>query len=1079
MMNLHGILKQEDIRILRPQDSFQSCFQRYTIECERLLQERQQLATSWQFIDTKAGKSYTALQDEVMATLGGDISKRHITHVIGICNELGAITAEKSIGASGEAILASPQANKATGLSAQLLACLNNLVEFNKNELFLRESAALSKVALLDILQSNPIAFNAAQLQPDDVIRLINDKLQDSSAAKNLRTALTKQYPVCMVDEFQDTDPAQFQLFNELYKDNETLGLFAIGDPKQSIYAFRGADIFAYLDVKKSIAKENIHSLNVNFRSKQGVMACVNALFKDVDAENNSPVFVYPGIEYEPVYSCEAPPQDSGLLPQQRGIYRIANKEPASLVFVGDESDKSQTFNSLKAVYAADCAERIVSLLQPKKGASVEKNGERVAVRPGDIAILVRGYSEADAIKAALAEKGMASVYLSQKDSVFKQCVFAQDLLFILQAMDDASNIRHLKAAFSVPLLRGFQTETALLDSLETEEGFEQAIKQFSDYGKTWEEKGVFAALYQLFADHNLEQAFAVQPDCDRWMTDFRHLGELLQQQYKQLGSRERLIDWYSQQLSDDSELDEEAKSLRLESDDNLVKIVTLHGCKGLEYPIVFIPFFFRFKEKDLKRDVPFYHKKIGCYQKIDGKDSDGAWQAVLDFQGDEQDILQAMNRESMAEDMRLLYVGITRAIYQCYIGISCSHYGKSAAPLFPKTCWAYLLSMSEADTSPTWDAIKEKLQQRMKDTPCAFETVLTDTNKIFHTDIDESNANTLLALPEYALPKSYWQITSYTALAHQKKVLVLDSKQDEPQAVSESEISLFADSKAQENEDKSWENNIRYRLHGGANTGDCLHKIFERVAQGDVLDDMLGDELRIHGLIKTAATQADAIDAAIAQQQQDMQAWLQSVLAVPLLESVPSLSVLFADGAVLPECQFDFSLADNHSTIQLSAVNAVLQNICGAASGLARKDHQQKLNGIMTGSIDLLFIHDKKVYVLDYKSNTLGKSPRFYDQENMQAAMRDGRYDLQYLIYSVAAQRYMQQRLGDRYTFDGGEYSFGGVLYLFLRGMGLPEPYARHGIYFVRPTAEQISALDAALSPHAASAQQVEVWHA
>jgi exodeoxyribonuclease V beta subunit len=132
-----------------------------------------------------------------------------------------------------------------------------------------------------------------------------------------------------------------------------------------------------------------------------------------------------------------------------------------------------------------------------------------------------------------------------------------------------------------------------------------------------------------------------------------------------------------------------------------------------------------------------------------------------------------------------------------------------------------------------------------------------------------------------------------------------------------------------------------------------------------------------------------------------------------------------------------------------------------------------------MTGSIDLLFIHDKKVYVLDYKSNTLGKSPRFYDQENMQAAMRDGRYDLQYLIYSVAAQRYMQQRLGDRYTFDGGEYSFGGVLYLFLRGMGLPEPYARHGIYFVRPTAEQISALDAALSPHAASAQQVEVWHA
>ena len=203
--------------------------------------------------------------------------------------------------------------------------------------------------------------MDMAQLQPDDVIQLINTKLDDPEAAPLLRRVLTAQYPVCMVDEFQDTDPDQFRLFDRLYQDEHTLGLFAIGDPKQSIYAFRGADVFAYLDVKTGIARDHIHSLDINFRSTQGVMDGVNALFREVHETTEKdaagqPVFVYDGIAYADVYSCEAPPADRGIAPQSRGIYRVGKQVPESLVFIGNELQESQTFNSLLPVYARDCA---------------------------------------------------------------------------------------------------------------------------------------------------------------------------------------------------------------------------------------------------------------------------------------------------------------------------------------------------------------------------------------------------------------------------------------------------------------------------------------------------------------------------------------------------------------------------------------------------------------------------------------------------------------------------------------------------------------------------------------------------
>ncbi|MEZ5540120.1 MAG: UvrD-helicase domain-containing protein [Pseudomonadales bacterium] len=935
---------------------------------------------------------------------------------------------------------------------------VKNIFEYKANEDLIKSSLQALQQALYELLKVRKLPLQLAQMQPDDVIGLMNERLSDTNTAGLLKKVLTEQYPVCMVDEFQDTDPEQFLLFDRLYQGQAHCGLFAIGDPKQSIYAFRGADVFAYLDVRAGIHKEAIHSLDTNFRSKQGVMDGVNALFKE---SSDNPVFVYSGIEYEPVYSLEKPPEGRGIVAKDLGVYRVGKQEPDSLVFIGNPNESSETFNNTKRLYAEDCAERILSLLQGKDCATIEKKGNRVALSPSDIAVLVSDYSQANAIKDALAQKNLSAVYLAQKDSVFQRCTFAQDLLFVLRAMDEPSSLFHLKAAFATPLLRHFKLETHLLDSLDTDAGFESAIQCFNKFRQCWDEKGIFPALYSLFSEYHLDEVFALQWDGDRLMTDFRHLGDLLQQQYLLTGSRERVIDWYAAQLNDDSELDEDAKSLRLESDANLIKIVTLHGCKGLEYPVVFMPFFFGFKTVDIKSDAPFYHQKEGGKEK-------GNWKAVLDFQSEPEVIQQAMEQERMAEQLRLLYVGITRAIYQCYIGISSSHYSSDKNQLLPKSCWGHLLALDKNARFLPWETLQSKLEQRMDGAACTYETLLALSKAIYKENAKERKSLPLVqTLPERQFPSSSWLITSYSALAYQKEARVsAGSKQDEAEIEVVIEAPLHSDAVATEENIKQWQQNIRFTLRGGTTTGDCLHKVFERMADGEALDEVLDSELRIHGLLKPEGKQPEPalLDEVIVQRKTAIAQWLNEVLQTPLNAAVPSLQTLFDEKTVLPECEFDFSLGDDRNAATLSSINSVLTEMCGASTGIARKDNQKQINGFMTGSIDLLFIHNKTVYVLDYKSNTLGKTPHCYDHAAMEEAMRDSRYDLQYLTYSVAAHRYMQQRLQERYDYDTGEYRFGGVFYLFLRGMGV-EGYANHGIYFKRPSAQQIQALSAAFS--------------
>lgn len=931
------------------------------------------------------------------------------------------------------------------------------------------ETGQSGRRALLESLRENQAEIRLDRMSLDDVISLINQKLDDARTAAALRRIITQTYPVCLVDEFQDTDPGQFLMFNRIYEQAEGTGFFMIGDPKQSIYSFRGADIFSYLRVRNGVRGEEkaegegkIYSLATNWRSKKALVEACNRLFSEPAASGPAPVFLYQGIEYQDVASCE----DIGG--QSRGTFSVGEGgelSGKSLVFVGnpESSEESKVDGStMRRQFARDTAARISALFDAGNGARIsDEQGVSRPVAPGDIAVLVRSRLEARYMKEELArpEIGIRSVYLSQRDSVFSEAEISEDIFHVLHAMHECTDKNKIKAVLATPLLRAFTFEFEELDRLENDDNvLEDLIQEFSTYRQLWQKRGLLTALNQLLERRGLFAALATRADSDRLFTDLRHLGDLLQQQDLQSGSAEQLIDWYAGQLRDDSLMDEDSKRIRLESDENLVRIVTIFVAKGLEYPFVFLPFFFLPKPVDLKRSLPLYH------------DENNDYRPVIDLSSEQEEISQRMAREQLAEDMRLFYVAVTRAIYQCCIGISASTYGSNKNNVFSLSHWAHLLGISES--RPDWATIRTALEHRFGEGQSVDYRELGDVAARKFIPAQGQQIHLSPPDPTVRAPDSRWQIASYSRLAHGGPARGDDKGDDEKRPVPAQEEPLYEPGHTAD--DDRWAGDVRYTLKGSSVTGSCLHDIFESYGLDPSVDfgQLVEQRLTAYGLDKPErlrGTSEHEYTRLAETWPARVGSWLEAVLVQPLenasIGGIPGLKQLFSSRQVIPELTFDFAIGSTASGPLVADINQVLED-----AGLAGLElESDSIQGLMTGAIDLVFMHDRKIYVLDYKSNTLGKAPRFYDQDGMTDAMVQNRFDLQYMIYSTAIHRYFTSRHTAQYAYDetaGTEYCFGGVFYLFLRGMGLSgKPYRQHGVWFTRPQAEHISALDDALA--------------
>ena len=906
----------------------------------------------------------------------------------------------------------------------------------------------------------------------DDLIDRVADAI-DGPHAADLVQRLRAQYAVALVDEFQDTDARQWRIFDHVFGaagatlHGQAPALFVIGDPKQAIYGFRGGDVETYLAARET-ARE-APPLSSNFRSRPSVLRAVSALYAQAQIASEEepgvpPPFIDPRIGFREV--------QPGGLRRDDDFLRDGTPAPALTIWRApppEEVDSKGKPRPHKAgrsreLATSACVAAIHRVLCDARAGRASIEGR--PVQPGDIAVLVRSHNEATRIRHALAMAGIPAV-AAGRQSLFATPE-ARDLHALLLALLHGADDGRLRMALSTVLVG---LDAAAIAALDTDgEALRQWQLQALEWREQVERRRVFALVNALCAQH-ADRLLGLL-DGERRLTNYLQLAELLQDAQARTLGLHGLVDWLATAIAEANAADE-SQLLRLESDAHRVQVVTLHKSKGLEYPLVFLPF----------AAIGAHARSPGQRAVVNGDDgrvlhwkllaSRSGWDAARD----------AWTLAQRAEDARLLYVGLTRARHALWlaIGVFCNF-----------------------DRSPL---------QHMVARPDALQLALGEA-----VAIDE-------ALPPDALPwlppaaaepvppartaerplASDWWVYSFTQLANAdgqddtaaSATQPVEGGQDEP--VDEADVRMGLVAAIDEGGRTATEfgpvagAGFRGALEpapgasAGRDTGaDAatadLHGDGDPASRGDASD---GDGFETGpaagaGRSSTpheahAGTTADAFDPRFAGtrfgvvlhdvlERADFAGWSAWTPGAPAptredaeliaerlraggysAEDIDdgvatltplighTLTVALPEGVRLadlpaqqrrPEIEFQFALAPTRVDALLDLLHR--HGLLTARQGFGTR---RRLEGLMTGLIDLTYLHDGRWYVLDYKSNRLPG----YGPAHLMEAMAHSEYDLQALLYTLALHRWLRFRLGADYDYDR---DFGGVRYVFCRGL-------------------------------------------
>ncbi|PRD14247.1 exodeoxyribonuclease V subunit beta [Pantoea coffeiphila] len=822
-----------------------------------------------------------------------------------------------------------------------------------------------------------------AQLGFDDLLGRFDAALQQPGGDL-LAAAVRQRFPVALIDEFQDTDPQQYRIFQTLYVGQADSALLLIGDPKQAIYAFRGADIFTYMRARAEVSAH--YTLETNWRSSPAMVASVNQLFQRHPAP-----FVFEEIPFIEVSPAE---------PNQSLSFSVDGVEQPALKFWLQPGDGVGVAD-YQHYMAQQCATEICRWLTAgQQGlALIGKMPHLKPLQASDITILVRSRSEAAVMREALNRLAIPSVYLSNRDSVFTTPE-AREVLLLLQAVLAPEQERILRSALASSL---FGLDALTLDALSRDErAWDELVDEFDRYRQRWLKRGVLPMLRDLMMRRQIAENLLASDSGERRLTDLLHLGELLQEAATALDSEHALVRWLAQQVvQPDGQVANQ--QLRLESDRHLVQIVTIHKSKGLQYPLVWLPFVSNYRAAE----NGIYHDRE-------------TFEALLDLQQDEESARLA-EEERLAEDLRLLYVALTRSIYHCSVGIAPLIKGtrkKEGNSDLHHSAPGYLIQRGEAADA----AMLHALLEEMESDHTALAAVPLTEAELWQPEVE---GQLILSSQQLTRPlRDDWRVTSYSGLQQHGHAAALDLlPRLDVDAAGEAQDSLLPQL-------------TPHTFPRGAAPGTFLHSLFESLDFSAPLDEQwLAERLSAEGLDMAWLP--------------TMTEWMQRILQTPLNDSGVSLNQLSPDTCRV-ELQFYLPISRLLTAEDLDRL--VRQDPLSA--GCPPLDFYQ-VRGMLKGFIDLVFCWQGKYYLLDYKSNWLGEESSAYTQEAMAQAMQSHRYDLQYQLYSLALHRYLRQRLAG-YDY---EQHFGGVIYLFLRGLDGTE--GSNGIFSTRPQADFVNALD------------------
>lgn len=853
------------------------------------------------------------------------------------------------------------------------------------------------------------------ELKAERSIRFYDDLLTDlfraleGPSGETLADRLRVRYRAALIDEFQDTDPVQYRIFQRIFSDG-CIPLFLIGDPKQAIYSFRGADIFAYLSAREQVLPENRFTMDRNWRSTPEMVDAVSLLF----GQRKDRPFVFPSIGFPRVTAAR---DDRPLVLEGR------DPSPLQVWFLERDDGKVNVIPLGKAQprIVGLVAAEISGLLSDGREGKVLVDGK--SIRPEDIAVIVRSHEQASLVRKALCKHGIPAVV--QSTSSLFSTGEAKEMCRVLAAVVEPSRETAVRSALVTDIFGLSGNDLAAL--LEDEASWEERLASFREYHELWRKRGFMTMFRFLLSRESVRERLLCLPDGERRLTNILHCGEVLHHaSVNEIQGMDALRAWFGERVNIPPENEE--YQIRLESDENAVRIVTVHVSKGLEYPVVFCPFSWG-----------------GVFESGDTVICHEGHRMVADVGSDFfEERRTAARAEQLAENVRLLYVALTRARCRCYLVWGRFRYSETSAPAYllhyPSEKVAgkvveelskYMENVTDADMVGVLKALREK------GAGCLNVTVNP-----------EPKGGECLSVPHSASLKEFvpfrggievdWRVSSFTSLAagHREAAELPDHDQKMP--------GRFEEYSGRAEGYSAPEGSI-FTFPRGARAGICLHSVFEKLdfsaGEGE-LRALVAAQLHRHGY---GAAWSEPVSAMV-----------RNVVRAPVRhDGSPFCLGDLSHGDWITELEFFFPLR----FIEAKKISRLLRSwegTCsdGTLSSLADRLEFTPVRGMVRGFLDMVFHNGGRYYLIDWKSNHLGNSLEDYGRDSLELEMERKLYRLQYLLYTVALNRFLAAR-DPAYSYDA---NFGGVIYLFLRGVDPEIP--GNGQYFDLPPAGLVEEL-------------------
>ena len=985
-------------------------------------------------------------------------------------------------------------------------------------------------VAINVILKTDELCERDNVISNDEVLRQLAVALnnnKDKSRGDVLSSLLRKRYPVAMIDEFQDTDPVQFAIFSKLYLNQEAIDesshCYLIGDPKQSIYAFRGTDINSYNKAKELILgnKGNVYTLNTNYRSCQNIIKGVNEIFYEYEEPKTqeSSEGSFPNIESQNSeeslsekkvqidYPYVKNPFDyynnsgkEGYLDSKIHFEPVNFSDKANSVrfyFKDDSSKEIPICNYIREVSFADSQEtpkandyygeiaKFVALdvkrclLEGK----IFENGEERDVKPSDITILVNDAKENSFIQDALKKQSIQSVYFSDKESVINSedknynitvTEEAANVIYLMEAMCDSTNSPKVNRLLGSSLLR--LSSEKFLDSIKSDK-LDSEITLLRSCRDSWEKYGFITAFSQYIYQHDLLCTILETDGGERSLSNYFQIAEIVQSvNSKVTGSNAQLL-WFKELvLNNKGELSEDVTKKHLESEQSLVKVMTIHKSKGLEFPIVFTPYESGFMALKSKDSAVYYDpdSKQVCYaldreNKINGK-------TVKDL----------VEVAALQEQERLLYVALTRAKLANFITLpSCVSLERKP---YQSPLKKLISLVSKDDSADSKGKPSKRTTKKSKDKEVEIDTtkdvVVADPQptlkavenpelfkKLETVELDESikvqnsisQDCSVSSLDKGAVDNSF-SVTSYSAITSGAHNDMFASSADEKETSVE-------DGDSDDSKDKDL---INFNFAKGSTAGSFLHKLMEIVlakddvdkADKDSLYNFVNSQLKydFYHLVSKPGDDEDTKNEKIVALSQ----WLYDILNANLLPKAKDGNQVKLSNLKALDCARELDYFLPCKDFKVRVLNGICHDFYESEvkafelTSIPELPDLKKSNfkGFMNGSLDLVakFVTETgpKFYMIDYKSNYLGNSYSRYTQQKILKSIFESRYDVQILFYSLALYRFLKTSLPN-FSYEN---DFGGVMYLYLRGMNSFDARSS-GQFYVKPSEALIERLD------------------